>query len=113
MIESIRRIEINDDKGMEMENDSFVFDRKRAAAQNARHRVAHSSVGRGLNVEERRLDLESSKRRGRIEFDRQELQIEEEERKAMIDLLKMLADKQGKHYTLLMYPPMSGASYGM
>lgn len=81
------RQENTDEKRLAIENDRLTFD------CTASHRAARSSVDLRLNLDERRLDLESSERRDWIELGRQALQLASEKRRAMIDLRKELAEK--------------------
>lgn len=91
-IESSMIQEKTDEKRLEMENERLAFDRERAAADDARYRAVQSNVDCRLEVVEGRLGLESSARSGRIELDHPALQLANKERRAMIDLLKNLAN---------------------
>lgn len=80
-------------KRLVMQNEKLAFVREREASRDIRHMVAQSSVDCRLNLQERRLDLKRGKRGGQIELDRLALQLAKEERRAMVGLLKIQADK--------------------
>lgn len=93
MIVTIKKREETDHRRLAMETDLHAIDRGRAIAGDKNHVATQWNVDHRLDLDEKRLELESNEFRGRMKLDRKAVRLANEERQAMIELIKKLTDE--------------------